>query len=146
MVAIDDDVRKKLIEACIRAKEYSYSPYSNFRVGCAILTACGKIITGCNVENVSFGLTICAERTAYVKAVSDGYKSFLAVAVSTDVENTFTYPCGACRQFMSEFGDVEVICVCKNKSYEKTTLATLLPNSFEKVTLESGQENNPVAK
>ena len=135
MVALDDDIRKKLIEACIRAKEYSYSPYSNFRVGCAILTTCGKIIMGCN-----------AERTAYAKAVSDGYKSFLAVAVSTDVENTFTYPCGACRQFMSEFGDVEVICVCKNKSYEKTTLATLLPNSFEKVTLESGQRNNPVAK
>lgn len=132
MGSLDGDVRKKLIAASIEAKEFAYLPYSKFRVGCAVLTTCGKIITGCSIDNISYGLTICAERAAYIKAVSEGYKSFQAAVVSSDVENTFLYPCGACRQFMSEFGDVNVICVRNDNSYQETTLAKLLPKTFEK--------------
>ena len=134
----------ELIDASLEAKSYAYCPYSKFRVGCAILTTCGKIIKGCNVENVSIGLTICAERTAYTKAVSDGYKSFKAVAITSDVEGLFTYPCGACRQFMSEFGDIEVIVASNKKEFESSTLNQLLPKAFDIHVLESNKctENN----
>lgn len=81
----------------IKAKEHSHSPYSKFRVGAALLTETGEIIDGCNVENASYGLSICAERTALVKAVSMGFKKFPAIAVTADL-NQFVSPCGACRQ------------------------------------------------
>lgn len=142
MSSLTDSERDILIDLSNSAKEKAYARYSNFRVGCALLTKCGKTITGCNVENVSYGLTICAERTAYTKAVSEGYLQFKAVAVSTDVDGTFTWPCGACRQFMSEFGDVEVISVNKDKKHEMSTLGKLLPNSFSEEALTSGQKYN----
>ena len=144
MGSLNGDTRQRLIAASIEAKKFAYFPYSKFRVGCAVLTTCGKIINGCSIDSISYGLTICAERTAYIKAVSDGYKSFQAVVVSSDVENTFLYPCGACRQFMSEFGDVDVICVRNDNSYQEVTLAKLLPKAFEKTTFKNGQKNNPL--
>jgi len=134
--------KDELIASSLNAKKFSYSPYSNFRVGCALLTTCGKVIEGCNVENVSYGLAICAERTAYVKAISEGYKQFKAIAVSTDVESNFVFPCGACRQFMSEFGDLVVITVRNDLKFEETTLGELLPRSFDDKALANGQENN----
>lgn len=140
---LTEEQKKELIAASLDAKEFSFSPYSNFRVGAAVLTSCGKIIKGCNVENVSYGLAICAERTAYVKAVSEGITSFKAVVVTTDVEGTFTYPCGACRQFMSEFGDVEIVVACNNGDNECTTLGELLPRSFDRNTLESNANGKP---
>ena len=135
-----DDINK-MIEACVKAKEFSYSPYSNFRVGAALLTDAGEIITGCNVENVSYGLAICAERTALVKAVSEGHTKFKAVAVSTDVTTDFTYPCGACRQFMAEFGDCDVYLVKADGKTHQTKLDNILPFTFKQKDLEEGQSN-----
>eukprot|EP00112_Aurelia_sp_Birch-Aquarium-sp1_P005570 Seg1635.7 transcript_id=Seg1635.7/GoldUCD/mRNA.D3Y31 product="putative cytidine deaminase" protein_id=Seg1635.7/GoldUCD/D3Y31 len=133
---------QKLIDASVKAKEYSYSPYSKFRVGAALLTDTDEIITGCNVENVSYGLAICAERTALVKAVSEGHKKFKAIAVTTDVATTFTYPCGACRQFMAEFGDFDVYLVSADGRVEKSTVNDVLPFSFQQKDLHEGQGNN----
>ncbi|CAI9730860.1 cytidine deaminase-like [Octopus vulgaris] len=90
-------------KAAAEAKEKAYCPYSNFRVGAALLTEDDSIITGCNVENCTYGGTICAERTAMVKAVSEGKKSFKAIAVASDKKDKIA-PCGICRQFMAEFG------------------------------------------
>ncbi|MBI3585124.1 MAG: cytidine deaminase [Nitrospinae bacterium] len=99
----------KLIAEAKMAREKAYAPYSNFKVGAAVLTTDGKIFTGCNVENSSYGLTICAERAAIFNAVSSGYKKFTKIAVVTDSEPSAS-PCGACRQVMFEFGDdIEVI-------------------------------------
>ena len=94
--------RERVIQAAIQVKERAYSPYSHFRVGAALLTPSGEIIQGCNVENASYGGTICAERTALVKAVSEGKKSFVALAVTSDVAAHIS-PCGICRQFIREF-------------------------------------------
>lgn len=93
---------KELLLEAHRAKEQSYSPYSKFRVGAAVLTKSGKIYTGCNVENASYGATNCAERTAIFKAVSEGDREIVAVAI-VGSNNEFTYPCGICRQVISEF-------------------------------------------
>ncbi|XP_047127343.1 probable cytidine deaminase [Hydra vulgaris] len=128
-----------LLESSIKAKQCSYSPYSKFRVGAALFTSCGKIFTGCNVENVSYGLTICAEVTAYVKAVSEGYTSFKACAVSTDVKDSVHWPCGACRQFMAEFGDIEVFSTFDDKTHTVRTLKTILPSHFSVEGLRNGQ-------
>jgi cytidine deaminase len=100
---------KELIQAARKAKKYSHSPYSKFRVGAAVLTKSGKIYTGCNIENSSYSLTVCAERTALFKAVSEGEKKFLAMVISTDVKD-FISPCGACRQVISDLaGDIDII-------------------------------------
>ena len=130
-----------LIDKSLDAREYSYSPYSNFRVGAALLTSCGKILTGCNVENISYGLGICAERTVYCKAVSEGFRKFKAVAVSSDVEGNFLYPCGACRQFMAEFGDLLVYVVSRDRTYLQKTLEELLPCSFASDILTNAQKS-----
>ena len=133
---------KDVINACRTAKEFSYSPYSKFRVGAALLTESGDIITGCNVENVSYGLAICAERTALVKAVSEGHKKFKAIAITTDVVSNFIYPCGACRQFMAEFGDYDVYLVKPDGQIHKTNLSEILPFTFQLEALKEGQSNN----
>ncbi|XP_033107639.1 cytidine deaminase-like isoform X3 [Anneissia japonica] len=96
------EVIKKLIESAHEAKKKSHSPYSNFRVGAAILTEEGKTIRGCNVENASYTLGLCAERVAIFKAVSDGYTNFKALAIACDVKDADLAPCGACRQIMHE--------------------------------------------
>ncbi len=99
----------KLIAEAKMARKKAYSPYSNFKVGAAVLTTDGKIFSGCNIENSSYGLSICAERAAIFNAVSSGYKKFTKIAVVTDSKPPAS-PCGACRQVIFEFGDdIEVI-------------------------------------
>ena len=113
------------------AKKHSFSPYSRFRVGAALLTSDGRIITGCNVENSSYGLTICAERTALFKAVSEGEHSFSAIAIASD-EDTFTPPCGACRQVIFELaGNIDVVLTKKNGVYVTKKMIELLPHPFD---------------
>ena len=123
---------QKLIAAAVSAQGNSYSPYSNFRVGAALLTAGGKIYTGSNIENASFSPTVCAERTAFFKAISEGERDFTAIAV-VGSDNKICMPCGVCRQVMSEFCDANfrVICVAKNGEYKEYTLGELLPFSFK---------------
>ena len=98
---------KKLIEAARQAREKAYAPYSRFKVGAAVLTSDGKIYTGCNIENASYGMSNCAERTAIFKAVSEGETKLEALAVIGDT-NTPISPCGACRQVIAEFGIQQV--------------------------------------
>jgi len=122
---------KELCYASLKARESAYAPYSKFYVGAAIRTKDG-IITGCNVENASYGLAICAERCASVKAVSQGYKEFCAIAIGADLEGEFCGPCGACRQFLCEFNPEIPIYLVRHKDHivQITSLATLLPESF----------------
>ncbi len=126
-----------LIEEALLAREQSYCPYSNFAVGAALLTGSGKIYHGCNIENASYSVANCAERTAIFKAVSEGEKEFIAIAVVGGQKGAppvdYTYPCGVCRQVMSEFGNPEEfrILVAKSVSEYKTyVLKDLLPESF----------------
>ena len=122
---------KKLIEAAQKAKEYSYSPHSNFRVGAAIITQSGNIYTGCNIENSSFSLTICAERTAIFKAVSDGQRKFAAIAIVTDLKDPIP-PCGACRQVLMDMaGDIDVIIAGNKGDNIVSKLSKLLPMPFD---------------
>lgn len=115
------------------AKEVSkkaYSPYSNIKVGAALLCKNGKIFTGVNVENSSYGGTICAERTAFVKAISEGEREFAKIAVGGSIKNLV--PCGMCRQFMSEFGaDLDIIYEDEDGNIVETTLGVLFPNEFK---------------
>ncbi|HZY10594.1 MAG TPA: cytidine deaminase [Bacteroidota bacterium] len=121
---------KKLIKAATDAKRYSYSPYSKFRVGAALLTNSGRIYTGCNIENSSFGLTICAERTALFKAISEGRKNFKALAISTDSKD-YISPCGACRQVMMDLvGNIDVVLTKGNREHKILKLYDLLPHAF----------------
>jgi cytidine deaminase len=117
-----------LVAAAIRAREHAYAPYSNYRVGAAILLPEGEIVSGANVENASYGLTNCAERSAVYTAVSRGARALLAVAVATENAGS---PCGACRQVLVEFaGDVPVLLVDGAGSTRETTLYQLLPDHF----------------
>ena len=124
----------ELIEKAKQAMEKAYAPYSGFQVGAALKCADGSIYTGCNIENASFSPTICAERTAFAKAVSEGKRDFTAIAVCGGKGGHITglcTPCGVCRQVMAEFckEDFQVILV-KPEGYETRTLAQLLPDSF----------------
>lgn len=123
-----------LIEVASNARKYAHAPYSKYRVGSALLAGSGNVYSGVNVENASYGLAICSERTAYVKAISEGEREFLAIAVVTDNGGA---PCGACRQFMSEFSlDTLVIQADKKGAYMTATVGDLLPDAFtpEKLT------------
>ncbi|GJM42838.1 MAG: cytidine deaminase [Ardenticatenaceae bacterium] len=125
---VSEKQRTALIEAALAIRERAYAPYSNYPVGAALLMADGSLVTGVNVENSSYGLTICAERTAVTKAVTAGYRQILAVAVATDNAGS---PCGACRQVLTEFaGDVPVYLVDGSGNGRDTTLYTLLPDHF----------------
>ena len=120
----------RLVHLAIEARGMAYAPYSNFRVGVALLTRQGDIYQGVNVENRSFGLTICAERTAIATAVSQGQKDFVAIGIASSGGVT---PCGACRQFLAEFCDdltVLLVDVETGNSVRKTTLDALLPDRF----------------
>lgn len=120
-----------LVAAARQAREHAHAPYSNFRVGAALLTADGLIVTGCNVENASYGLTVCAERVALFKALSDGHRAFTAVAVVADTAAP-TPPCGACRQVLWEFcGDVPVVLANLAVETDRHGLAALLPMPFD---------------
>lgn len=122
--------RARVVEAALDAREHARAPYSKFRVGAALEDADGRIHTGCNVENASYGLTSCAERTAAVKAVSEGARHFLRIAVAADT-TPLTPPCGACRQVLWEIcGDIEVILVNLRGETESMRLKDLLPRPF----------------
>lgn len=122
-------IREKLIKTAIKARKLAYAPYSHYQVGAALLGKSGKVYTGVNVENAAYPTSICAERTAVFKAVSEGEKSFKAIAIVTENAGA---PCGSCRQVMAEFGlDLAVILADnKGKIKEETTLRDLLPGAF----------------
>lgn len=125
------DIIEALINAAVKARFRAYTPYSKFKVGAAVLVDSGKIYSGCNIENVSFGATICAERVAIMKAVSEGYKNILAVAIAGGDKPL--YPCGICRQVMLEFAepDLPIICTDRNGStYELYELSKIMPSAF----------------
>jgi cytidine deaminase len=120
----------RLVEFAKRAKRRAYAPYSNFRVGAAIRTKSGKIYTGCNIESSSYGLTICAERTAIFKAISEGEKNFVAVAVVSD-DSTFCPPCGACRQVLMDLApQIEFVLVDKKGKEIVVPINHLFPLPF----------------
>lgn len=120
----------ELLERAKKAKEFAYVPYSNFRVGAALLGKSGKIYTGCNVENAAYSVTNCAERTALFKAVSEGEREFTAIAVTSDSDD-ITYPCGVCRQALVEFGpDMDVISSNRELEFEILRADELLPRYF----------------
>ncbi len=120
---------EELLNLAREAAQKAYSPYSGYKVGSAVLTSSGKVFTGCNVENASYSLTLCAERTAIFKAVSEGCKDFEAIAVYVDSEEIFP-PCGACRQVMAEFNPTLKIIYGNNRQTHSTDLQTLLPGAF----------------
>jgi len=120
-----------LVAAAIAARENAHAPFSRFRVGAAVLDEDGHIHTGCNVENATYGLTICAERVAIFKAISEGARRFTRVAVVADTPN-LTPPCGACRQILWEFcGDVELVMANLQGQTETIHLGTLFPRAFD---------------
>jgi cytidine deaminase len=123
-------MNEKLKNAAIEVANNAYAPYSGYKVGAALLTKSGKIFTGCNVENSSFGLTNCAERTAIFKAVSEGEKEFEEIVIFVDSEKLPT-PCGACRQVMSEFSDDLKITIISKNDEKITDIKELLPLSFQ---------------
>lgn len=125
-----DELDRLLLAEANRAMKMTYSPYSNFPVGSAILGKDGCVYSGCNIENASYGGTICAERTAIVKAVSEGHKEFDTIAVVCQ-RNKDAWPCGLCRQFIAEFGGHQrVIVEGSDGKVHSMTIAELLPNMF----------------
>jgi cytidine deaminase len=120
-----------LVEAARQVRENAHAPYSHFKVGAAVEDESGRIFTGCNVENATYGLSVCAERVAILKAVSEGAGKFTRVAVVADTD-TLTPPCGACRQILWEFcGDVEVVMSNLQGKSESLRLASLFPRAFD---------------
>lgn len=128
--------RTALIQAALEARKSAYVPYSHFAVGAALLTDAGEIITGCNIENASYGATNCAERTAFFKAVSQGIRSFRAIAIAGGMEGKepteYAYPCGICRQVMREFcrDDFRIVVAKSKDDFREHWLEELLPLGF----------------
>lgn len=135
-----------LVATAISARDMAYTPYSSFKVGAALLTADGRVYTGCNIENAAYSPTNCAERTAFFKAVSEGERAFAAIAVAGWADNTdappgFAWPCGVCRQVMMEFCDpnhFRVIVASGPDDFISLTLADLLPRGFGPESLYKG--------
>ncbi len=121
---------QELIDLANEAKKHSYCPYSKFSVGVALLTKSGKVYLGANIENSSYGATICAERVACVKAIYDGEKELSAIALACN-EDVVCYPCGICRQFLSEFGNIDVVLSKNGILVDVVKLFDLLPHPFE---------------
>ncbi|WP_366924137.1 cytidine deaminase [Metallumcola ferriviriculae] len=122
---------QQLITAALLAQKNAYVPYSKFPVGAAVLTKSGKVFTGCNVENASYGSTTCAERTAIAKAVSEGEREFSAIAIVCG-SGEYCSPCGSCRQIITEFGeDIRVLMANKDGEYREKLSAELLPGFFK---------------
>ena len=131
---VTEKQKADLLTAACAARTNSYAPYSNYRVGAAILLPDGRIMTGVNIENASYGLSNCAERTAIFKAVTEGYREILAIAICTENGGS---PCGACRQVMVEFaGDIPVLLSDVAGNVQETTLYSLLPAHFGPEHLE----------
>lgn len=127
---------QELVAVALKARENAYAPYSRFRVGAALECADGTVYTGCNVENAAYGSSICAERTALVKAVSEGRRAFTRLAVAGDSGDP-CWPCGACRQMLREFGaDLRVLCADRNGRFRAIALDELLPHGFGAETME----------
>ncbi len=125
------DEHDALIAAATHARENAHAPFSNFRVGAALRAKSGRVYTGCNVENATYGLTVCAERVAIFKAISEGERGFDAIAVVADTD-VLTPPCGACRQIIWEFcGEVPVILANTKGRIERENSAKLLPRAFD---------------
>ncbi len=127
---------QELVHAAIKMRKYSYAPYSHFTVGAALLSKDGNIFTGCNIENASYSPTICAERVAFFKAISEGEKEFEAIAIvggkENEKPNDYCAPCGVCRQVMNEFcdGDFKIILVKNENDISIYNLLELLPKGF----------------
>lgn len=128
---------KLLLEKAYEGRKNAYAPYSKFKVGAAVLMENGKIYTGCNIENASYGATNCAERTAIFKAISEGNRKICAIAI-VGADDEYTYPCGICRQVIAEFADknTEIILGKKSLEYIVKTLAEILPGAFTKEALQ----------
>jgi cytidine deaminase len=126
---LTDDLRTTLIQSAMDARQWAYVPYSNYAVGAALLTTSGKIYDGVNVENAAYPTTICAERVAIFKAVSEGERRFEAIAVVT---SNGGFPCGSCRQVLAEFGldTLVLIADCEGQLLQETSVAGLLPGAF----------------
>ena len=126
---------EKLCELAREAMTHAYVPYSGYQVGAALLCKGGTVFTGCNIENAAYGATICAERTAAVKAISEGHSKFRRIVIAGNSKD-FCYPCGACRQFLYEFSpDMEVICLNRAREARKMTLRALMPCGFDSTFL-----------
>src|SRR5579862_122793 len=120
-----------LVEAALKVRDNAHAPFSKFKVGAALQSADGRIFTGCNVENATYGLSVCAERVAVFKAVSEGARNFERIVVTADTD-MLTPPCGACRQILWEFcGDIELILANLHGKTETFRLATLFPRPFD---------------
>jgi cytidine deaminase len=125
-----------LVAAALAAREHAHAPFSKFKVGAALEDESGRVYTGCNVENATYGLTICAERVAVFKAISEGARKFKRIAVAADTE-ALTPPCGACRQILWEFcGDAELILTNLHGKTETIRLKDLFPRPFDASFLE----------
>ena len=134
MKSMNQQQMDTLVAAARRVRENAHAPYSGYRVGAAILTADGEIFTGCNVENASYGLSVCAERNAVAAAVASGRSSFDGVAIVTS-SSPAASPCGACRQVLAEFGDCPVILTDLDGDRRMTSVRELLPDAFLPETL-----------
>ncbi len=134
---------KELIIEALGAREKAYAPYSEFKVGAAVLMENGKIFPGCNIENASYGATNCAERTAIFKAVSEGSKKIKAIAIIGDLTN-YTYPCGICRQVIAEFanGNTSIILAKNENDYIVKSLEEVLPGAFTSKDLDKAYSKN----
>ena len=137
MEKLDDKTIRTLISAAIHARKLSYSPYSHYQVGAALLSEDGQVVTGCNIENAAYTPTNCAERTAFFKAVSEGCRDFRAIAIvgspEGDMLTQYAYPCGVCRQVMMEFcnpSDFQIIVAKSEDDYLVKTFQELLPEGF----------------
>lgn len=137
MTLPEENIIISLIEKALNARGFSYSPYSNYQVGAALLAADGAVYTGCNIENAAYSPTNCAERTAFFKAISEGKREFRAIAIVGGAKDEeiakYAYPCGVCRQVMAEFCNPEDFWIIAAKStaeYEVRSLAEMLPDGF----------------
>ncbi|XP_046562384.1 cytidine deaminase-like [Haliotis rubra] len=136
MPEYSEEQLQQLLKTSHEMKKMAYCPYSKFPVGAALLTADGKVFTGCNVENASYGLTICAERTAIVKAVSEGHRKFTAIAIASDMKEMIV-PCGLCRQSLVEFGvDWDMYMTKPDMTYKLMKVKELVPLAFVPADLQ----------
>lgn len=124
------DENKKLYEMALKAREFAYAPYSGFKVGAAALTSDGIVFLGSNIENSSYGATVCAERVAIFKAVSEAKKNIVKIAIASDTED-FTYPCGICRQVINEFMPEGEIILGNGSEIKVYKVSELIPHGFE---------------
>jgi cytidine deaminase len=128
-MTLTNETKQNLIDAALHARQWAYTPYSHYAVGAALITASGRVYDGVNIENAAYPTTICAERVAVFKAVSEGEREFLAIAVVTSNAGS---PCGSCRQVLAEFGleTVVLIANAEGKLVQETTVGELLPGAF----------------